>query len=642
MDEEEGAVNGFVGLGGPAVIGVDSSVGTDASRPGLGRDGAGSDNDGGAAVGADVNAGAGVDAGAGMTNSAGSGLGSAGVVGASGAVGAASATGGDGDGDGVGEDVGAGVAGDLKCFSTPRRSPFVRRKKAGPVVSTGQPRILGLQRLLTRRVLQALVKPKSADDGFHSSDTLDAMLREVVMYVHGVSDPTAKDMLRNVYRPAVPSASGRAKTASSARKAKEPAPVALRLWLSKTRNNIHCSLKKVIQRTWAEGACFDGRSMPAAAEFLGGHCFLESVAGRRGTVLATLATILYCGGNLEECTFPGGENGTAVVKVDLTALAFVLSKIRLSLEQVCVKDLLPVGNKKPSASGLHGGVVKMGRVVWTKELKYLHAHVDSNTDGWGALISTNKGDKCRANITDDPGAPSASIDLKIDVEKRRESVDVVTPAEVAQLKQLVRDWVAERKDGVAVIDNDDDANPPAGRGADGGGGDGGGDAGGGGAGVGVGDGGAGNRGGGAGGENLGGDGGGGGEGGAGTSGGAHPGTSVRGDRGGGDDAPSGTDAAIDYLFGVARTRHPLSPTTSEKRPVMLRKLRPKWSCSRVDSDAESTGRSSENNSDLDFIVSDGSPESLQSSVCVSCLLACSLHFCFVSLVLWCSMLCLLC
>jgi len=119
VDEEEGAVGGSVGFGGPAVIGVDSSVGRDASRPGLGRDRAGSDRDGGAAVGPDVNAGAGVDAGAAVNDSAGVGLGSAGVFGASGAVGAAWATGGDGDGDGVGEDVGAGVAGDLKRFLTP-------------------------------------------------------------------------------------------------------------------------------------------------------------------------------------------------------------------------------------------------------------------------------------------------------------------------------------------------------------------------------------------------------------------------------------------------------------------------------------------------------------------------------------------
>jgi len=82
--------------------------------------------------------------------------------------------------------------------------------------------------------------------------------------------------------------------------------VALGLWLGNTRNRIHCSLRKVIQRTWAEGASFDGRSESAAAGFLGGHGFLESVAGRRSTVLATLATTLYCGGNLGEGTFSGG------------------------------------------------------------------------------------------------------------------------------------------------------------------------------------------------------------------------------------------------------------------------------------------------------------------------------------------------
>jgi len=126
------------------------------------------------------------------------------------------------------------------------------------------------------------------------------------MKVRGVSATAAKDMLSNVYRPAVPSASGRATMASSARKAKEPAPVALRLWLDKPRNSIQCSLNKVIQRTWVEGASFEGRSKPAAAEFLGGYGFLESVVGLRGTVIATLPTILYCGGNLEDGTLPGG------------------------------------------------------------------------------------------------------------------------------------------------------------------------------------------------------------------------------------------------------------------------------------------------------------------------------------------------
>jgi len=187
------------------------------------------------------------------------------------------------------------------------------------------------------RVLRALVQLKSADDGVHSADMLDAVLREVVMDVHEVGVAAAKDMLKTVYRPAAPSASGRGKTGSASRKAKEPAPVALRLWLGKTRNDIHCSLNKVIQRTWAEGASF-GQSKTAAAGFLDGHGFLGVVAGRRGTVLATLATILYCGGNLEECILPGGENCNAVVKVNVTTLAFVLSKVRIELVQVDACD----------------------------------------------------------------------------------------------------------------------------------------------------------------------------------------------------------------------------------------------------------------------------------------------------------------
>jgi len=37
---------------------------------------------------------------------------------------------------------------------------------------------------------------------------------------------------------------------------------------------------------------------------------------------------------LEECIFPGAENCNAVVKVDLTTLAFVLSKVRIELVHV--------------------------------------------------------------------------------------------------------------------------------------------------------------------------------------------------------------------------------------------------------------------------------------------------------------------
>jgi len=158
------------------------------------------------------------------------------------------------------------------------------------------------------------------------------------MDVHGIGMSAAADMLKNVYRPAAPNASGRGKTGSAAKKATETASVALRLWLGKTRNNFHCRLNKDIQRTLAEGASFDGRSKSAAAGFLGGHGFMECVAGRRGALLATLATIMYLRGNLKECIFPGGENDSAVVKVELTTLAFVLSKVRIACVQVDACD----------------------------------------------------------------------------------------------------------------------------------------------------------------------------------------------------------------------------------------------------------------------------------------------------------------
>jgi len=217
---------------------------------------------------------------------------------------------------------------------------------------------------------------------------------------------------------------------------------------------------------------------------------------------------------------------------------------------------------KPSASGLHGGVVKMGRVVWAQELKYLHAHVDSNTDGWSSLISTNKAEGFRATITDDTGAPSASIDLQIDFYKWEESFNVDTPEEVAQLKQLVRDWIAERKDDVAVIEDDDEADPPAGRGAD-------------------------------------------------------FGCGMGAEMWGAEAQGLGVAMVAQVTAAVALGVQIWGATgvVVVKRPVTRRKLRPNWSCSRDGSDAESTGRASANNSDLDFIVSDGaSPECLLSCV----------------------------
>jgi len=260
-----------------------------------------------------------------------------------------------------------------------------------------------------------------------------------------------------------------------------------------------------------------------------------------------------------------------------------------------VKDLPPVGSNKPSASSLHDRVVKMGRVFLANELQYLHAHVVTSTNGWDALISANKGDEKRASITDDPDVPNSSIDLEVCVDNRVENFESVTPAEVIQLQRLVRDWLAERKDDVAVIDDDEDADIAGGRGADGGGGDEGENVGGCGAGVGGGDGGG----------RIGGSGegsgtvnrdgaevGGGGDD-AGTSGNADGGANMGGGGDGGNDATSGTDAAVDNLPGVFRARHPLSPETSEERPIVRRKRRKMCVVSHAASDLEGGQASSE-------------------------------------------------
>jgi len=133
-----------------------------------------------------------------------------------------------------------------------------------------------------------------------------------------------------------------------------------------------------------------------------------------------------------------------------------------------VKTLpVPAGSRKLSAFSLHGGDVKGGRAVWARELRYLDAHVNSSAGSWGALITTNKENAKRAAISDDPGAPNASVHMDIDVDKRGESPRAVTPEEVARLKKLVTDWVKELQDDVAVIVDDEDADVGGGGGPDG-------------------------------------------------------------------------------------------------------------------------------------------------------------------------------
>jgi len=38
---------------------------------------------------------------------------------------------------------------------------------------------------------------------------------------------------------------------------------------------------------------------------------------------------------------------------------------------------------------LHGGVLKLARVVWAKELTYLLVNVDECSDSWAKIFKTN-------------------------------------------------------------------------------------------------------------------------------------------------------------------------------------------------------------------------------------------------------------
>ena len=179
--------------------------------------------------------------------------------------------------------------------------------------------------------------------------------------------------------------------------------------------------------------------------------------------------------------------------------------------------------------------------------------------------------------------PNASVDLEIVVQERGESVEVVTATEVAQLRTLVRDWVAERKGDVSVIEGDDHDDLVGGRGADGAMGMG--------AGMWAGDvlgfgvvmvvhvsvavamG-----------EGIRGRGGAGvweGDDGAGSGSSGNGAANMEGVIDGGDDAPRGTDAGLDDLFGVFRARHLLSPATSAERLILRRKRLPRIMASRI-------------------------------------------------------------
>jgi len=300
------------------------------------------------------------------------------------------------------------------------------------------------------------------------------------------------------------------------------------------------------------------------------------------------------------------------------------TQFRLFLEQVYLKGVpVAAGSRTPNAFGLHGGVVKTGRPVWARELRYLDAHIGASAGSWGGIFKLDAEDAKRANISDDPGVPNTSVDMDIEVEKRDENRPLVTPPELAELKRVVKEWMEARQDDVSVVDDDDVAD--AGGGGDGGDrGDGGADGSGSGCGSGSGgengsgggdeqDGGVVENAGGGADENAGpaGDGGRGRAGLAGRVGSGRRGEKVR--RAGKQEnpsqkvQPSQTEAELTALFGPPRLRHPLSPTTSQEEAVVRRPSWRRWKVPHRQPDrreTSSTGGSTTDSSDHDFIVPD--------------------------------------
>ena len=126
-------------------------------------------------------------------------------------------------------------------------------------------------------------------------------------------------------------------------------------------------------------------------------------------------------------------------------------QIRMCLEG----EYLSADGRKVNECVLHGGKMKAGRAAWAKELTYLHVEVDESGDYWAKLFKTNQDEDDRATIPNSPeeGEPPA-VHLGVNVNARADDEDV-TESEHVSLRQMVRNWVAARKE---VVDLDGDGD----------------------------------------------------------------------------------------------------------------------------------------------------------------------------------------
>jgi len=204
----------------------------------------------------------------------------------------------------------------------------VRRRRSGRRVSAAKgeggavseytecgirkPRIQSLRSYPIKKLHTLFLAPDCADDVFHSINCRIAFFESVVMRVGKVGQAHAQTLLKEAFL--VP----------AKREGSKPSPKKLKLWLGKALNNVHCNLKEVIVRAWAEATGYEG-TQAEAGRFLKGRPYLMESVGRRGVLTAYLSAVSHCGGDADQYAFPDGEEGAAIVAVSLATLAFVLS-----------------------------------------------------------------------------------------------------------------------------------------------------------------------------------------------------------------------------------------------------------------------------------------------------------------------------
>ena len=175
-----------------------------------------------------------------------------------------------------------------------------------------KPRIQSLRSYPIKKLHTLFLAPDCADDVFHSINCRIAFFESVVMRVGKVGQAHAQTLLKEAFL--VP----------AKREGSKPSPKKLKLWLGKALNNVHCNLKEVIVRAWAEATGYEG-TQAEAGRFLKGRPYLMESVGRRGVLTAYLSAVSHCGGDADQYAFPDGEEGAAIVAVSLATLAFVLS-----------------------------------------------------------------------------------------------------------------------------------------------------------------------------------------------------------------------------------------------------------------------------------------------------------------------------